>query len=377
MMISLMGCSPFRGNGSDCPSTGARSPHRAASATAPIEPVDEALWVTDGSGTLRAFDGRTNRVSARVEVGRPAEFGDGLLAGAGLVWVYQYETGRITLVDPRAARVVRRATVPPARPAMDIRLYVAHRALWIAQPGTLWRVAPNGAKIKITLPLGFVPSAMTATTRWLWLAGGARLMRVPPTGRTAPPGSVVPDLTGIQDLLGTSHGLYASGGNQSTVWTLDPDTGLVRTVAHLPGRELVMDLIDAGAHTWAVGNCGGLVNVTGGGRRAPVSDVSQHLPTAATLGSLWVCDEVDSEVVRIDQRTGRVVARTPFSAADADDPAFAVVTGRRSVWVIDTNLADGISRVDPATNRIVRLTRSNGVSTGVSGVVAAPPGPQA
>jgi streptogramin lyase len=104
-----------------------------------------------------------------------------------------------------------------------------------------------------------------------------------------------------------------------------------------------------------------------------ISDVSQDLPAAGALGSLWVCDEVDSELVRIDQATGRVLARIPFSAADPDDPAFTVVTGRASVWLPDTNLAGGISRVDPATNRSTRLVSSKGVPHGVSAAVAAPP----
>jgi len=101
--------------------------------------------------------------------------------------------------------------------------------------------------------------------------------------------------------------------------------------------------------------------------------VSQHLPSAAALGSLWVCDEVNSDLVRIDPDAGRVLTRIPFSAADPGDPAFAVITGRRSVWLIDTNLANGISRVDPTTNQIARLTPSRGVTIGLSAVVAARP----
>src|SRR5262245_60963556 len=57
----LAGCSLFRSSEPDCPA--ARSSDFGVSGkVGPIEPVDEALWVADGSGTLRAFDGRTNRV---------------------------------------------------------------------------------------------------------------------------------------------------------------------------------------------------------------------------------------------------------------------------------------------------------------------------
>jgi hypothetical protein len=58
-----------------------------------------------------------------------------------------------------------------------------------------------------------------------------------------------------------------------------------------------------------------------------------------------------------------------------DEALWVAVAGRASVWVIDTNLADGISRVEPATNRITRLLPSKGVTLGGSAVVAARPRP--
>src|SRR6266545_3928490 len=110
---ALAACSPFRSEESACPEADPPSSGRTTPGTAGRpQPVEEALWVADGSGTLRAFDGRSNRISARVDIGRPTRIGEAVLAGAGLVWVYRYETGQITLVDPRRARVVRRVTVP-------------------------------------------------------------------------------------------------------------------------------------------------------------------------------------------------------------------------------------------------------------------------
>jgi streptogramin lyase len=376
---ALAACSPLRPRTSGCPAE--EGPERAMGTPAGSglrqKPVDEALWVADGSGVLRAFDGRTGRVSARVRVGGPSRLGDAVLAGAGLVWTYRYETGAIAMADPGTARVVRRILVPPARPLAKNTLYAGHGALWIGQPGLLWRINPAGARTGIALPLGFAPGALTATSRWIWATDGRRLMRIDPAGRAVSFHQAPPVTSGIQDLLGTSHGLYATGVNQPTVWTLDPDTATERYSAYLHGGQLALGMIDTGTETWAVGNCADLVNVTDTGRlqarSVKISDVSQDLPTAAALGSLWVCDEVASELVRVDPRTGSTLARIPFHAADPDDPAFAVIAGRRTVWLIDTNLAGGISQVDPAANRISRLVASHGVSPGVSAVVAARP----
>ncbi|MFC6015278.1 hypothetical protein ACFP2T_03590 [Plantactinospora solaniradicis] len=347
---------------------------------APV-PVPEALWVADGSGTLSAVDGRTNQVTARVGIGR--SIGPPILAvGGGLVWAYQND-GRIDLVDPVRARVTASAVVVPARPLADNRLYHGHGSLWIAQPGRLWRVSPAGKISAIPLPADFKPTMLAATGHWLWLAGGRRLVRVDPTtGAT----SIVDDLpgdTGIGQLLGTRDSLLAVGWNQPEIWVLDPDTAAPRSSIPLSDSELVSGMYDVGGEVWATGNCGNVVRVGEVAEpqlhKVRVSDVSQDFPAAVAAGSFWVADQVRSEVVRIDLRTTEVLARLPVEAADPDDPAFAVVAGRHSVWLLDGDVAGTrILRVDPETNRVLRLPSSVGASPadasfGVSVVVAAPP----
>jgi streptogramin lyase len=82
-----------------------------------------------------------------------------------------------------------------------------------------------------------------------------------------------------------------------------------------------------------------------------ISEVSQDLPSVVALGDLWVGDEVASEIVRVDGATGHVLARVPFTAADPDDPAFSLIAGPGSVWVVD----GGVARVDPLTNTVTRI----------------------
>jgi streptogramin lyase len=85
-----------------------------------------------------------------------------------------------------------------------------------------------------------------------------------------------------------------------------------------------------------------------------ISEVSQDLPAVAALGDLWVGDEITSEVVRIDGETGHVLARMPFAAADPDDPAFRLIAGPGSVWVVD----GGVARIDPVTDTVTRILPS-------------------
>jgi outer membrane protein assembly factor BamB len=343
-------------------------------------PTAEALWLADGTGRLRAIDGRTGRVTATVDLGRidpRIPLPPALIAGGGLLWAYRLDTGAVTLIDPVAAAVTRRAATGPARPAGANRLLFAHGALWIAQPGRLWRITPAGAVTRSALPGDLAPSSFAATGHWLWLAAGGRLLRLDP----ADPAAVTsaPAATGtsasaaaVTELVSAGGGMYATGVNSPVVRRLDPDTGAEVGSVRLAHGELALSLVAAGAQVWTVGNCGNLVRLADS-YPVKISDVSQDLPAVAAQGSLLVADEVRSEVVRLDPDTGRVLARMPFAAADPDDPAFGLVPGRSTAWVLDGDFAAGVSRVDAPADRITRILSGRPGSGSVAAAVAAPP----
>src|SRR5262249_40586901 len=138
----LAGCVPFAHRAdSGCPEG------KVAAVTAgppvPTPEVNEALWVVDGAGALRAIDGRAGRITHTLNVGgvdpRPPP---ALAAADNRVWSYRLDRGDVTTIDPGAARTVGRAGVPVARPLINNRLLAAHGALWIAQPGKLTKVSP-------------------------------------------------------------------------------------------------------------------------------------------------------------------------------------------------------------------------------------------
>ncbi|KUL41261.1 hypothetical protein ADL15_05185 [Actinoplanes awajinensis subsp. mycoplanecinus] len=316
----------------------------------------EALWVADRNGSLRAVDSRTDRLSATIAL-RPS-VAMLMAAGGGRLFTYALDRGDVTVVDPVTARVVGHAGVHAARPFAQNRLVFAHRALWIAQPGRLWRISPAARVSSSPLPAGFTPAGLVGDGRWLWLTDGRGLLRVDPA---APAHTVaVPLAEGVAQLV---PGLYASGVNSATVRRLDPDTG--RQVQAVDLGEPVLSLVGSGADVWATGTCGTLTRLADR-HGVRVSDVSQDLPSVEASGSLWVGDEVRSQVVRVDAATGAVLARTPFTAADPDDPAFVLVAGRSTIWVVDRH----VSRADPATNVITRVLPD---ADPLAVAVAAPP----
>jgi hypothetical protein len=374
----LVSCS--RGASEGCPASLGLDPAttKPKGGDGPLPPVAEALWTADETGTLRAYDGRTDQVSAQVDLGRPPGRGSlsSLVAGGGLIWAYRYD-GTVTMVDPLRARVIKTVVLPAARPPADVRLSYAHGALWVAQADGLWQIRPSGVATSVALPANFRPTALAATDHWLWLGGrDRRLIRVDPAAATAAVGGQLPVDTGTSSLFAGREGLFAHGPNSSDIWILDQETTAQKAVVHIKG-ELVNSLVNADPDVWAIGNCGDAMRLHGTAptpvSRVRVSDVSQDFPATVALGSLWIGDEVYSELIRIDLATGKVIARLPVPAADPDDASFAPVAGAQSLWLIDGNLSNGVLRVDPTTNRVVRLAASTGVSLGLTAVVTAPP----
>lgn len=374
----LVSCS--RGASSGCPASLGLEPATTGpeGAAGPLPPVAEALWAADETGTLRAYDGQTGQISAQVDLGRPPERTPPppLVAGGGLIWAYRYD-GMISVVDPVRTRVTRTVALPPAKPLADLNLSYAHGALWVSQRGRLWRIRPSGAVTPVALPPDFQPTTWAATDHWLWLGGrDRRLIRVDPITATATVGGQLPVDSGTSKLFAGREGLFASGPNSSDIWILDPETTARKSVVHIKG-ELVTSLVSGGPDVWAIGTCGNALRLSGDAStpvsRVRVSDVSQDFPAAVALGSLWIGDEVYSELIRLDLATGKVIARLKVPAADPDDPAFGPVAGAQSLWLVDGNLANGILRVDPTTNQVIRLAGSTGVSLGLTAVVAAPP----
>jgi hypothetical protein len=117
--------------------------------------------------------------------------------------------------------------VPSTQPLASTVVRYAHGALWVAQPGQLWRVPRTGDVTQMALPGEARPTAIAETGRWLWLAAGPQLIRVEPgTGKVS---TVVdaPSGAGFGRLLGTADGLYAAARSGREVTVLDPTVAVV------------------------------------------------------------------------------------------------------------------------------------------------------
>ena len=232
-------------------------------------------------------------------------------AGPGTVWVTS--SAGVDELDAHSGRVLREIVVGPAYPTAAA---VAAGAVWIASvdqgssPGTvLTRIdAATGSRRTFLHRQGW-PDAVAVSSRTIWIAFGSRLARLDPAGR----------LLGVTSL----------------------------------GRRGWLAVDAAGA--WFCCRAGRLLRIDLRGRIHESFAVPVVGPIWPAVGSLWV--ETPRGLDRIDERTGRVLARIPLG------PVTDVAATRGAVYALE----DGaLARIDPATNRVVGQRVLPGTTEAVS-----------
>jgi YVTN family beta-propeller protein len=250
-----------------------------------------------------------------------AGFSYGMAAGAGALWVAGSDD--ISRIDPATDRVT--ATVPVATTGSGPgAVTVGAGAVWVpvAVPGALWGIDPGSNKVTAKIPLGGPlrgPISVAATHDTVWIAccdegvagastAGGRLLRVDPRHRR-----VVADIA-------LPANPVAVAADDTTAWVATAG-GQVLVVSQK--RHRVVARIEAGG---------------------PLG-FSQTI--AVGPGGVWVADPFDEQVVRIDPKTRRVMARIPAGAVTT------VAVGGNAVWALSPL---GLVRIDPARDRVVATT---------------------
>ncbi len=93
------------------------------------------------------------------------------------------------------------------------------------------------------------------------------------------------------------------------------------------------------------------------GKQAEVAMTKPCGAMAVLKGSLWVADCKENALVRIDTKTATKTATIPTGLASTGE--LNVVAGAGSVWLASDNKAGTVSRVDPATNKVIATITVN------------------
>ena len=259
--------------------------------------------------------GQPSPVRATIEIGSVPS---GMATGGGALWVAGSD--HLARIDPATGRVAGTTPVGATGPA---GVAFGGGAVWVpvAVPGALWAVDPQTGKVTARIPLGGPlrgPISVTATRGAVWIAcygatgpestaSGGTLLRVDPRRERVVAQIPLPDQP------------VAVAADASAAWVATADGRVLMVSAR---RNRVVAAVDAG------------------------DPLGFSQPLAVGAGGVWLADPLDEQVVRIDPRTRRVVARIPAGAATT------LAATQDAVWVISSL---GLLRVDPAENRVVAV----------------------
>ena len=288
--------------------------------------------------SVAVIDPATNHVVGDIPLrARPA----GMAAGAGAVWVVDYDDGTLVRIDSAHARIVRSIGVGDSPFAVT----VGRGRVWVANPSRLVAIDPHynhvTRRIRLTQMIGGVDArdrgfdttaAIASGHAGIWVAHGvSALSAVDPVSATLAQTVTLADVPVAIAVADDAVWIAAAPTNR--LLAVDAGTGSVTSSIFVPDMAVVYGI--AGT---PIGN--GL---------------------AVGYGSVWLA--VHDAVRRIDPITGGTTARIPTA-----NGALGAAVGAGSIWV--TNYYAGtVSRIDPGTNRITSTIRIGNNPTGV--VVAA------
>jgi DNA-binding beta-propeller fold protein YncE len=250
-----------------------------------------------------------------------------MAANDDAVWVHNGDTGMLFRIDPRTNTIVARIHVGHGEGGVSI----GQEAVWVANPveGTVSRIDSQTNTVVTSIPLGkqmstIVAIAASPSAVWVTDFQSDTLIRIDPQ-TNAVVARVSSDLIGsnaVQGPIGVSFGA-------GSVWLCEYYNNTLPLTRIAPQRNQ----LQAEIALWQT-------------NELQTCDAVVALDQAVWVSSS-ISDSPDSALLtRIDPASNTVVARVGVRA----DP-YHFAADARGVWVILPH--EGLSRIDPQTNRVV------------------------
>jgi virginiamycin B lyase len=233
------------------------------------------------------------------------------------VWVSNEPKNSVSRLDVKTNKVADNITTGK-RPCSG--LAAAFGSLWVPNCGdrNLVRIDLKTGKITATLPIS-VPDdeggiAAGAGSVWVLTDSKSTLARIDP------------DTNKIVAEIRVAPGSAAAAFGEGAVWVTSPKQNVLTRVD--PNTNLIVETI-------AVGKSPRFLTVGEGG--------------------VWTLNQGDGSVTRVDPKTNKVAATIEVGVPG---PGGEIAAGEGSVWV--TTMGTPLSRIDPATNKLVQQFVGNG-----------------
>jgi len=233
------------------------------------------------------------------------------------VWISNQPKNSVTRLDPKTNKVADVVTTG-SRPCSG--LAIGFGSLWVPNCGdrTVARVDLKTNKVTATFPIGIADSeggiAASPDSIWMLTDKNGTLARIDPATN-----KVVGEIY-------VARGSYTVAYGENAVWVTSTTENLVTRVD--PATNLVTDTI-------------------------PVGKAPRFL--AVGEGAVWTLNQSDGSVTRIDPKTNKVAATIEVGVPGEGGD---IAAGEGSVWV--TSFEFPLSRIDPATNKVVQQFAGKG-----------------
>jgi YVTN family beta-propeller protein len=269
------------------------------------------------------------------------------------------------IIDPKTNKVVGHVPVGSRPDSVD----VGEGAVWVANldDKTLMRIDPEKRTVEHTFLLEETPTGIAVGFGAVWVANGL-------LGRVS---RVAPQYTGVESIrppyspLGGARATGSIAVGARSVWVAFGDASVSRID---PKSRVVIATTFAGNTPSAIAYGNGSVwianetdsrvtrinPITNGPSYGPGISVGLR-PSDVTVGegAVWVTDTGDDRVSRIDPGSN---SSTSFSVGNAPE---GIDYGAGSVWV--ANSGDGtVSRIDPTTSKVVATIRVGNSPRGIA-----------
>jgi virginiamycin B lyase len=233
------------------------------------------------------------------------------------VWISNYPKDSVTRLDAKTNQVA--ATVPTGKQPCS-GLAAGFGSLWVPNCGdhTLSRIDLKSGKLAATIPVGVADSegGIAAGAGSIWLLTDARstLARLDP------------DTNKVVAEIRVPAGSFTAAFGEGAVWVTSTENNFLTRID--PQTNLIVETIAVGKSPrfLAIGE-----------------------------GAVWILNQGDGSVSRVDPKTNKLTATIEVGVAG---PGGDIAAGEGSVWVSSSDFP--ISRIDPASNRVVQQFTGDG-----------------
>jgi YVTN family beta-propeller protein len=239
----------------------------------------------------------------------------------------------------------------------------------LASANSLAVIDPESDRLLATVPTGVDPIAVSADADHVWIGnrGDDTATQVDPKTMTVL--STTSAGTNVGGLAAGAGAVWIADSRGSKLVRIDPSLQSRRAIALAPRPEVFSTsttpnpvAVGRGA-VWVGRSSGGLARVDPQSgdvvAKVPVGNSPSSIATG--LGGVWIADDVDNTVSRIDPASANAVTATvPVGQGPA-----AVAAGEGAVWVANAQ-DDTVSRIDPRTAAVTETIPVGRHPTGIA-----------